>query len=164
MGKSNNNKKNKFYAVKKGVKPGIYKTWNECKAQVLKFKGAIYKSFNSLSEAQQYMNIKSDEGKKSEAFAYIDGSFNKDKHIYGYGGFIMYQGEKYIIICFFDVILLLFFSTKFSSSLSLCFGISIVLKASSLAKFTTSFFSGIDISLFLIKLIFIMGFISWIKQ
>ena len=97
MGKSNNNKKNKFYAVKKGVKPGIYKTWNECKAQVLKFKGAIYKSFNSLSEAQQYMNIKSDEGKKSEAFAYIDGSFNKDKHIYGYGGFIMYQGEKYII-------------------------------------------------------------------
>ncbi len=97
MGKSNNNKKNKFYAVKKGVKPGIYKTWNECKAQVLKFKGAIYKSFNSLSEAQQYMNIKSGEGKKSEAFAYIDGSFNKDKHIYGYGGFIMYQGEKYII-------------------------------------------------------------------
>ena len=97
MTKSNPNKKNKFYAVKKGVKPGIYKTWNECKVQVLKFKGAIYKSFNTLSEAQQYMNIKSSEEKKSEAFAYIDGSFNKDKDIYGYGGFIMYQGEKYII-------------------------------------------------------------------
>ena len=97
MTKSKKNKKNKFYAVKKGVKPGIYKTWNECKAQVLKFKGAIYKSFNTLSEAQQYMNIKSSEEKKSEAFAYIDGSFNKDKDIYGYGGFIMYQGEKYII-------------------------------------------------------------------
>ena len=35
--------------------------------------------------------------KKSEAFAYIDGSFNKSKQIYGYGGFIINKGKKYII-------------------------------------------------------------------
>ncbi|WP_286149303.1 RNase H1/viroplasmin domain-containing protein, partial [Thomasclavelia cocleata] len=35
----------KFYAVKIGRKPGIYLTWDECKQQVDKFKGAVYKSF-----------------------------------------------------------------------------------------------------------------------
>ena len=37
MGKKAPKNKNKFYAVKKGLKPGIYK----CKIQVLKFPGAI---------------------------------------------------------------------------------------------------------------------------
>ena len=41
----------KFYAVKIGRKPGIYLTWDECKQQVDKFKGAVYKSFNSKDEA-----------------------------------------------------------------------------------------------------------------
>ena len=34
--------KKKFYAVKKGRKPGIYQTWNEAKSQVSGFKGAIF--------------------------------------------------------------------------------------------------------------------------
>ena len=33
----------KYYAVKNGRKPGIYSSWDECKKQVEKFKGAIYK-------------------------------------------------------------------------------------------------------------------------
>ena len=92
--------KNKFYAVKKGLKPGIYNTWDECKIQVLKFPGAIYKSFKTLSEAEEFMGKKpkNDNIIKSEAYAYIDGSYNKFKKIYGYGGFIIYKGEKYIII------------------------------------------------------------------
>ena len=99
MGKKAQKNKDKFYAVKKGLKPGIYKTWNECKIQVYKFPGAIYKSFKSLSEAEEFMGLKSNKDNiiKSEAFAYIDGSFNKFKKIYGYGGFINYKGEKYII-------------------------------------------------------------------
>ena len=99
MGKKAQKNKDKFYAVKKGLKPGIYKTWNECKIQVYKFPGAIYKSFKTLSEAEEFMEIKSKKDNiiKSEAFAYIDGSFNKYKKIYGYGGFINYKGEKYII-------------------------------------------------------------------
>ena len=35
----------KYYIVWKGRKPGIYKTWDECKVQVDKFTGAKYKSF-----------------------------------------------------------------------------------------------------------------------
>ena len=99
MGKKAQKNKDKFYAVKKGLKPGIYKTWNECKIQVYKFPGAISKSFKTLSEAEEFMEIKSKKDNiiKSEAFAYIDGSFNKFKKIYGYGGFINYKGEKYII-------------------------------------------------------------------
>lgn len=41
----------KYYAVKNGRKPGIYSSWDECKKQVEKFKGAIYKSFTSLEDA-----------------------------------------------------------------------------------------------------------------
>ena len=45
----------KFYAVKNGRKPGVYKTWAECKAQVDGFSGATYKSFLSLEEAKQFI-------------------------------------------------------------------------------------------------------------
>lgn len=53
----------KFYAVKKGKKPGIYFTWNECKKQVSGYSGAQYKSFESEDEAKQYLNqtIKKDD-------------------------------------------------------------------------------------------------------
>ena len=111
MAKGNKKHQNKFYAVKKGLKPGIYNTWEECKIQVIKFPGAIYKSFKTLSEATEFMkeknnnnnkNNKNDKNnneniKKSEAYAYVDGAFNKYKKIYGYGGFIIYKGEKYVI-------------------------------------------------------------------
>ena len=32
--------KRKYYAVKKGKKPGIYRSWEECRAQVSGFSGA----------------------------------------------------------------------------------------------------------------------------
>ena len=37
-----------FYAVAKGKKPGIYKTWKECELQVKGFPEAVYKKFDSL--------------------------------------------------------------------------------------------------------------------
>ena len=36
----------KYYAVRKGLNPGIYNTWDECRKNVIGFSGAIYKSFN----------------------------------------------------------------------------------------------------------------------
>jgi len=45
----------KFYAVKKGKKTGIFSTWDECKEQVTGFKGAVYKSFKTLSEAEAFL-------------------------------------------------------------------------------------------------------------
>lgn len=46
-------KKQKYYVVWKGVKPGIYTSWDDCKAQVTGFEGARYKSFESAEEANQ---------------------------------------------------------------------------------------------------------------
>lgn len=45
--------KKKIYVVWNGIVPGIYKTWDECKAQVSGYDGAIYKSFTTLDEAQK---------------------------------------------------------------------------------------------------------------
>ena len=45
-------KKQKFYAVWTGRKPGIYTSWDECKKQVEGFDGAQYKSFESKTEAE----------------------------------------------------------------------------------------------------------------
>jgi ribonuclease HI len=46
----------KFYAVKKGRKPGIYKTWVECQANTNKYTDAVFKSFKTEQEAIEYMN------------------------------------------------------------------------------------------------------------
>ncbi|KYN39010.1 Ribonuclease H1 [Trachymyrmex septentrionalis] len=48
-----------YYAVAKGRKPGIYATWNECSAQVLKFPGSIYKKFATESEARNFIKERS---------------------------------------------------------------------------------------------------------
>lgn len=45
-------KAKKFYVVWKGVKPGIYTSWDECKAQADGFPGAQFKSYLDLEEAQ----------------------------------------------------------------------------------------------------------------
>uniref|UniRef100_A0A3P8V345 Ribonuclease H1 n=1 Tax=Cynoglossus semilaevis TaxID=244447 RepID=A0A3P8V345_CYNSE len=44
-----------FYAVRKGVKPGVYKSWDECKTQVDKFQSASYKKFASEKEAWAFV-------------------------------------------------------------------------------------------------------------
>jgi len=46
-------KKQKYYVVWQGVKPGIYTSWEACKAQVSGFENARYKSFESEEEAQK---------------------------------------------------------------------------------------------------------------
>ena len=102
----------KIYAVKRGRKPGIYNSWLECKAQIDKFKNCRYKSFCNLEEAKEFLkssdkNEKNDSLNKKQvnnsskelnkSYAYIDGSFNKYTKYYGYGGFLMHEGKKYII-------------------------------------------------------------------
>lgn len=48
----------KFYAVAKGKRPGVYYTWEECLDQVRGQKGALFKSFPSLHEAQAFADGK----------------------------------------------------------------------------------------------------------
>jgi len=44
--------KQKYYVVWSGKTPGIYSSWSECQEQVMGVKGAVYKSFDTLEEAE----------------------------------------------------------------------------------------------------------------
>ena len=46
-------RKQRFYVVWRGKKPGVYKSWAECKEQVHQFEQALYKSFPTLEEAER---------------------------------------------------------------------------------------------------------------
>jgi len=41
----------KFYVVWKGIEPGVYQTWAECKQQIDGYEGARYKSFDTQIQA-----------------------------------------------------------------------------------------------------------------
>lgn len=46
-------KKNKYYTVWKGHHTGVFESWDDCKAQIKDFKGAVYKSFDSFDAAKK---------------------------------------------------------------------------------------------------------------
>ncbi|MEI6349121.1 MAG: ribonuclease H family protein [Bacteroidota bacterium] len=46
-------KKSKYYVVWQGIVPGIYSSWDECQKQIQGYVGALYKSFESLPEAER---------------------------------------------------------------------------------------------------------------
>ena len=62
----------KYYAVKKGLKTGIFRTWEECKANVSGYSGASYKSFKTKAEAEAYIRD-------------VDGSYNSATKEFSYG-------------------------------------------------------------------------------
>ena len=100
--------KNNYYAVRIGKIPGIYKTWEDCKAQVIGYKGAIYKGFAEKQDAEDFLrgglsasstDAASDndenpqvEPSVSEITAYVDGSFSSGKS-FGCGCIILKDGE-----------------------------------------------------------------------
>jgi ribonuclease HI len=46
-------KKKKYYTVWKGHHTGIFESWDDCKAQIKDYKGAVYKSFSSFDAAKR---------------------------------------------------------------------------------------------------------------
>ena len=105
--------KKKYYAVRIGIKPGIYETWEECETQTKGFSGAQYKSFDNLSDAEMYMNgdgeihkkgtenansmeqinIEIEEElkklEKEEVIAFVDGSYSSSDGKSGFGVIII---------------------------------------------------------------------------
>ena len=45
--------KKRYYVVWNGIEPGIYGTWQECEAQIKGVKQALYKSFDTIEEAEK---------------------------------------------------------------------------------------------------------------
>lgn len=78
----------KYYAVKKGRKPGIYSTWPEAQKQVSGYPSAQFKSFPTRDEAEAYINNDKDKARSitpDSLIAYVDGSFDKRTKTYSYG-------------------------------------------------------------------------------
>lgn len=46
-------KKKKYYTVWKGHHPGVFESWDDCKAQIKDFQGAQYKSFETFDAAKK---------------------------------------------------------------------------------------------------------------
>jgi len=55
----------KYYVVLKGKKTGIFTNWPDCQAQVNGFKGALYKSFKTLTEAEKAFNLSAEQFKNT---------------------------------------------------------------------------------------------------
>lgn len=109
--------KKKYYAVKKGRIPGIYFNWEDCKKQIEKYSGAIYKGFSTLEEAAAFVEAKAQiqvverteeqskndkiENKHTNAedenevmIAYVDGSYNIQTKQFSYGMVILFEGKE----------------------------------------------------------------------
>lgn len=56
-----------------------------------------YVSFTAVEPEETPFFISGEERKPAEAVAYIDGSYKHKTLTYGYGGFIQYRGQEYII-------------------------------------------------------------------
>ncbi|MDD3225287.1 MAG: ribonuclease H family protein [Clostridium sp.] len=96
----------KFYAIKYGfdslnknvIENKIVNTWPQCETLVKGVKGAKYKSFTSLSGAEEYLKDdgrilkpSSYEFEKDLHYAYVDGSFNSSSYEYGYAFVVVYN-------------------------------------------------------------------------
>lgn len=99
----------KYYAVRVGKKPGIYTSWDDCKAVVHGYPGAIYKSFTTEVEAREFVGTampKADGQMKmdvedanstteeNKAVAYVDGSYQAATGEYSCGVVFMTQDEE----------------------------------------------------------------------
>jgi len=88
----------KYYAVRNGRNPGIYKSWDECKREVDGFKGAIYKSFTKEEEAKVFMGVMENSGieynEEDVLKAYVDGSYNIATGEYGYGAVLLSKDKE----------------------------------------------------------------------
>ena len=96
---------NKFYAIRKGEKTGIFTTWDECRKYITGYSGAEYKSFTTIKAAEDYFNKRAEEvieknqdyinTEISEAVAYVDGSYNSETNEFSFGAVIFWENKEY---------------------------------------------------------------------
>ena len=109
--------KKKYYAVRVGRNPGIYGTWDECQKQTDGFSGALYQSFSTFEQAEQYLlaaitgdtdavgdadnhstdfNAQIDSAivnlEESEVIAFVDGSYDATEEKSAFGAIIFSHG------------------------------------------------------------------------
>ncbi len=80
-------KKSKVYAVRVGRNTGIFNSWEDCKREVMGYKGAIYKSFEDIEDANSFLGIGVEKTVVTDfdAVYYVDGSYNIKTTNFSYG-------------------------------------------------------------------------------
>ena len=87
--------KKKYYAVRAGHHPGIYDTWDACRKETDHYPGAIFKSFSTMAEAEAFMRGADQvDDLSQDLVAYVDGSYNLNTGIYGYGVILLKGGKR----------------------------------------------------------------------
>ena len=88
----------KFYAVKIGRNPGVYTSWPQCQEQTKGFSGAIFKSFSTKKEAEDFVNPPEQVvsvNKEKEVHIYTDGSHKRSKNFLGIGAWCRFQYQEF---------------------------------------------------------------------
>lgn len=94
----------KVYAVRAGRKTGIFDNWDECKASVTGFSGAVYMGFSDKKSAEEWFKNEScpeavkdvdsaDNGQEYQYKIYCDGSYDAETKIAGYGIVVLQNNE-----------------------------------------------------------------------
>ena len=81
----------RYYAVRTDRKPGIYYSWEECKNQIHRYSGALFKSFETKQQAEEYINNMI---KKENIFVQTDGCYENNRKKDARAGVGIYQSEK----------------------------------------------------------------------
>lgn len=84
----------KYYAVKNGRNIGIYDNWDACLKEVSNFKGAEYKSFATLEDAQNYLTNNDKIVAYDGPVAYVDGSYKDSTKEYSFGVVLLIDGKE----------------------------------------------------------------------
>ena len=71
-----------YYAVNKGHIPGIYNSWEECKTQINKFSGALFKKFDKYDDAVQFYKNGANSNTRDKSTIKIKDIYNDNKSIY----------------------------------------------------------------------------------
>lgn len=74
-----------FYAVAIGIKPGVYMSWNDCKAQIENFDKPVFKKFASYDEATDFLD-----DYLNYLYVYTDGSCINNGEKYAKAGIGIY--------------------------------------------------------------------------
>ncbi len=97
----------KIYAVRKGHTTGIFNTWDECKKAVDGFRGAEFKSFKKIENANAYLNyedvaqisidnVMDIAASSGTIIAYVDGSYSKKINKYAFGCIIITPNREMV--------------------------------------------------------------------
>ena len=85
----------KFYAVHTGRNPEYICRGKHVKHRFMALQEHSTKVLRQREDGDEYRGAAKCSHVRSEAFAFVDGSFNTSTSVYGYGGFIEYKGERY---------------------------------------------------------------------